>query len=215
MIAGWTFGARALKSRVECGEIDELHHPARDRRWTDRCSVCIDCRLRQFLSRSELCAISAADFQRHACQDGGARHHALLADGHPDLQEGGRARNLEDEVERRICAAQDLPDVSLVGAARSEEARRRHAGAGRLLLDRAGADEPQFPLLSGVQRRIPERIRPGLWAHRRQCDGARRLFVCRLLLDDRRAGRRHLRDRAQTRSRAASARSSSSPIRST
>src|ERR1700679_2159481 len=115
-MAGWTFAACALKSRVECGEIDELHHPARDRRGTDRCSVCIDRRLRRFLSRSKLCAISAAAFQRRACQDGGPRHDALLADGHPDLQERGRARNLEDEVERRIWAPQDLSDVPVVGA---------------------------------------------------------------------------------------------------
>ncbi len=121
----------------------------------------------------------------------------------------------KNEVERRIRAAQDLSDVPMVGTTRPEEARRRHAGAGRLLLDRAGADEPQLPLLSGVQRRVPERIRPGLWAHRRQCDGARSLFVRRLLLDDRRAGRRHLCDRPRIRSQAANARSSSSPIRST
>ena len=175
----------------------------------------MDRRLRQFLSRSELGAVSAADFQRHARRDGEARHHAVFADAHPDLQEGGRARNLEDEVERRIRAAQDLSDVPMVGTTWSEEARRRHAGAGRLLFDCAGADEPQLPLLSGVQRRLSERIRPGLWAHRRQRDGARSLLVRRLLLDDRRPGRRHLRDRPRIRSQAASARSSSSPIRST
>ena len=146
-------------------------------------------------------ALPAADLQRHARRDGEARHHAVLADAHPHLQEGGGARNLENEVERRICAAQDLSDVPMVGAARAEEARRRHAGAGGLLFDRARADEPQFPLLSGVQRRLSERLRPGLWPHRRQCHGARRLLVRRLLLDDRRAGRRHLCDRARIRSR--------------
>ena len=31
-MAGWTFRTRALKSWVECGDIDEFHHPARDRR---------------------------------------------------------------------------------------------------------------------------------------------------------------------------------------
>jgi hypothetical protein len=41
-MAGWTFGARALNSWVECGEIDELHYPARDRRWTSDCSVRMD-----------------------------------------------------------------------------------------------------------------------------------------------------------------------------
>ena len=158
---------------------------------------------------------AAADFLRHACRDGQARHHAVLADAHPHLQEGGGARNLEDEVERRVRAAQDLSDVPLVGAARAEEARRRHAGAGGLLYHRARADEPELPLLFVVQRRISERLRSGLRAHRRQCHGARRLFVRRLLLDDRRAGRRHLRDRPRTRSPAASAKSSSSPIRFT
>ena len=58
-----------------------------------------------------------------------------------------------------------------------------------------GQMNPNVPLLFVVQRRISERLRSGLRAHRRQCHGARRLFVRRLFLDDRRAGRRHLRDR--------------------
>ena len=36
---------------------------------------------------------------------------------------------------------------------------------------------------------LPQRLRSGLRPHRRQCHGSRRLFVRRLLLDDRRTGR--------------------------
>ena len=147
------------------------------------------------LPRSELGTLAAADFLRNAGGDGQARHHAVRPDDHPHLQEGSRVRNLEDEVERRVRAAQDLSDVPLVRTARAEETRRRHAGAGGLLHDRARADEPQFPLLFVVQRRLSERLRPGLRPQRRQRHGTRRLFVRGLFLDDGRAGRRHLRDR--------------------
>ena len=56
---------------------------------------------------------------------------------------------------------------------------------------------PNSQLLPFLQRRLSQRLRSRLGAHRRQHHGARRLFVGRLLLDDRRA------DRAKfTRSRA-------------
>jgi hypothetical protein len=41
-MAGWTFGACAIKVCVECGEIDEFNHPARDRRWSDNRGMRMD-----------------------------------------------------------------------------------------------------------------------------------------------------------------------------
>ncbi len=50
------------------------------------------------------------------------------------------------------------PDLPLVGRSRSEEEGRRPPGAGGLLHDHAGADEPEFELLSRFQHRFPERL---------------------------------------------------------
>ena len=47
---------------------------------------------------------------------------------------------------------------------------------------------PQLRILSLVQHRLSERLRPIAWPHRRQPHGARRLLVGGVLLDDRRVG---------------------------
>ena len=115
-------------------------------------------RVRQFLSRQRSGPFRASDFERDALRDGEDRHDAFVAGGDPHLQEGGGARNLENVVGRSLRAAEDLSDVPLVGAAWSEEARGRHAGARGLLHDRARADESELPLLSVVQRRLSQRL---------------------------------------------------------
>ena len=58
-----------------------------------------------------------------------------------------------------------------------------------------GPDEPELAVLSVVQPRLSQRLRPRARPHRRASDGARRLLVARLLLDDRRADRGNLRAR--------------------
>ena len=109
---------------------------------------------------------------------------------------------------------EDLSDVPLVGPARAEDARGRPPGARGLLHHRPRPDEPELALLPVVQRRLSQRLRPRARPHRRRHHGARHLLVGRLLLDDRRADRRDLRDRARGLQRRSSARSRCSPIRS-
>src|SRR5262249_33289109 len=75
---------------------------------------------------------------------------------------------------------------------RPEGPRGRPPGAGRLLLDLAGADESAVGLLSLLQHRLPERVRQGARPHRFAADGAWRLLVARLLRDYRRADRGNL-----------------------
>ena len=92
--------------------------------------------------------------------------HAERPRPHPRLQEGSGDGDLEAELPRSLRLRQDLPDVPLVRPARPEGPGRRPAGAGGLLHDFAGLDEPELGLLSVVQRRLSERLRPCLGPHR-------------------------------------------------
>ena len=112
---------------------------------------------------------------------------AALADPDPHLQGRGDARGLEaGAVDRPLRPSEGLRDLRLVGRARPEDQGGRPAGAGGLLHDPPGADEPELRLLPRLQHRLPERVRPLARAHRLGADGARRLLVARLLFDDRR-----------------------------
>ena len=119
-------------------------------------------------------------------------HGSAVADPGPPVQAGSRARGLEAGPLRPLRAAEDLSDLPLVGRPRTQGPRRRPPGAGRLLFDLAGADEPAVGLLSLVQHRLSQRLRPGARPHRLAADGAWRLLVARLLRDDRRADRGNL-----------------------
>ena len=125
-------------------------------------------------------------------RDGREGHGSAIADAGPAVQAGSRARGLEAGSLRPLCAAEDLSDLPLVGRPRTQGPRRRPPGAGRLLLDHAGADEPAVGLLPLVQHRLSQRLRPVARTHRLGADGAWRLLVARLLRDDRRADRGNL-----------------------
>ena len=73
---------------------------------------------------------------------------------------------------------------------------------------------PTFGLLSLLQHRLSQCLRPRARTHRLGADGAWRLLVARLLRHDRRADRGNLFAGPRIRSSAASAPSSSRPIRS-
>ena len=103
-----------------------------------------------------------------------------------------RARSLETGHQRTLRIAQGLSDLPLVGRSRAEGQGRRSSGSGRLLRDHAWPDQSEFQLLSRDQYRFPQRLRQGERLHRQFPDDPRRLFVARLLRDDRRADRRDL-----------------------
>src|SRR5215470_19979560 len=83
----------------------------------------------------------------------------------------------------------------MVGRSRPEEEGRRPAGPRGLLHHYAGADESEFELLPRLQHRVSEYLRSRLGLHRLRSDGAWRLFLARLLRDDRRADSGNLRAR--------------------
>ena len=93
----------------------------------------------------------------------------------------------KQEPGRPIRAAEDLSDLPLVGRSRPEDQGRRPPGARGLLHHHARADESEFQLLSRLQHRFSEHLRPRLGPHRLRADGAWRLLVARLLRHDRRA----------------------------
>ena len=142
-----------------------------------------------------------------------ARRRARAPDD-PHLQGELGARGLEADRRRRLQAVQDLRDLRLVGRARPQDQGRRPAVARGLLHHHARPDEPELELLPRLQHRLSQQVRPRLRPHRLEPDGARRLLVARLLLDDRRvdrrdlcAGPRELRGRQRHRSSCRSSRS--------
>src|SRR6202167_2729982 len=97
---------------------------------------------------------------------------------------------------RPLRAIEDVSDLPLVGRPRTEGQGRRPPGPGGLLFDHTGADEPAVGVLSVVQHRLPQRLRPRARTQRLAVDGAWRLLVARLLRDDRRTDRGNLLARA-------------------
>ena len=79
--------------------------------------------------------------------------------------------------DRPLRLSEDLRHLRMVGRARAEESRGRPAGAGGLLHDHPGADEPEVELLPVLQHRLSERLRPVARPHRLASDGAWRLLV--------------------------------------
>ena len=93
----------------------------------------------------------------------------------------------------RFALLKTYPICRWSGDLGPEGPRRRPPGAGRLLLDHAGADEPAVGLLSLVQHRLSRTpIDRALGRTGSRADGAWRLLVARLLRDDRRADRGNL-----------------------
>ena len=68
---------------------------------------------------------------------------------------------------RPLLSFQDLSDLQLFGRARAEDQARRQAGAGRLLSRLARADEPGSKYHLSFESRLPQRLRPRAWPHRR------------------------------------------------
>ena len=147
-------------------------------------------------------------------RDGRKGHGSAIADPDPAVQAGSRARGVEAGSLRPLRAAQDLSDLPLVGRPWTQGPRRRPPGAGGFLLDHAGADEPAIGLLSFVQYRLSQRLRPRAGTYRLGTDGAWRLLLARLLRHDRRADRGNLCAGPGILLRRPEARSSSRPIRS-
>ena len=171
-----------------------------------------------------------------ACQDDGfsrsSRHPVANSAGHPgadvarrECRRTIRSSSAPTRRSRRWRSGSAAPTASTRFSRRSRSAAgRASSGRRRREGDRQAPegfytitpapDESELGLLPVLRHRLSERLRPRLRPHRRGLDGARLLLVARLLRDDGRGDRRGLCRSPARPSPAASALSSSSPIRS-
>ena len=116
------------------------------------------CRLR-YRRRCSFVALAPAALSANDLRDRAAEHGEGIADPRAHLQGRVRARNLERGQNRPLRAAQDIPDLPLVGRAWSKNQAGRPPGAGRILHNHARPDESQFQLLSCDQHRFSQQLR--------------------------------------------------------